>query len=81
MALIDDQIAALRDAIAAGVLKVVTRSGEDEREVTYGSFRDMKERLNWLQREKAKAEGRDIRVTVASFDRARGGPVSDWDKN
>ena len=80
MALIDDQIAALRDAIAAGVLKVLTRSGEDEREVTYPSFKDMKERLNWLMREKAKAEGKDVRVTVASFDRGRGGIVTDWDK-
>ena len=80
MALIDDQIAALRDAIAAGALKVVTRSGEDEREVTYGSFSDMKARLDWLMREKAKAEGRNHRVTVAEFDRGRGGVISDWDK-
>lgn len=87
MALIDDQIAALEDAIAAGALKVRTRSGEDESEVTYGSFDDMIARLNWLKRKKAREAGTDARVTVGTFDRGRGTggdcrPYSDgWDRN
>lgn len=72
MALIDDQIDALEAAIAAGALKVRTRSGEDESEVTYGSFADLINRLNYLKRKKAREAGTDMRVTVGTFDRGRG---------
>lgn len=71
MALIDDQIAALEEAIAAGVLKVRTKSGEGEKEVTYPSFTDLLARLNWLKRKKARDEGTEITSTVGVFDRGR----------
>lgn len=82
MALIDDQIAALEAAIAAGALKVRTRSGEDEQEVQYASFNDMISRLNWLKRRKAQLAGTDMRVTVGTFDRGRDAPraCDDWDR-
>jgi hypothetical protein len=82
VALIDDQIAALEAAIAAGVLKVRTRSGEDEQEVQYASFSDMMARLNWLKRKKAQEAGTDMRVTVGTFDRGRDGArcPDDWDR-
>lgn len=87
MALIDDQIAALEEAIAAGALKVRTRSGEDESEVTYGSFTDLINRLNYLKRKKAREEGTDMRVTVGTFGRGRGmqgdcpNDRDGWDRN
>lgn len=82
MALIDDQIAALEEAIAAGVLKVRTRSGEDEKEVTYPSFTDLIARLNWLKRKRAIAAGTDISVTLGSFDRGRDAPPcpDEWNR-
>ncbi|WP_421424122.1 phage head-tail joining protein [Agrobacterium rosae] len=45
MALIDDQISALEEAIAMGAKKVTFHSGGTRREVEYHSLRDMREAL------------------------------------
>lgn len=70
--IIEAQIVALEEAIAAGTLKIMTKSGEDEKEVTYGSFADLVARLNWLKRRLARLNGTDIKSTVGTFDRGRG---------
>lgn len=62
---IDDEIAALRDAITAGVKRVVTQTNGVRKEVEYPSFDDLKKRYDWLCRQKAGAGRR--RVTLASF--------------
>ena len=65
MATIDDEIAAIRAAITAGVRRVVTQQGGSRKEVEYPSFDDMRARLNWLEREKAGGSRR--RVTLAKL--------------
>lgn len=42
------EIAALREAISAGVKKVVTQTNGVRKEVEYPSFDDMKKRYDWL---------------------------------
>jgi len=48
MADIDDEIAAVREAIAAGVKKVRTRTNGVEKEVEYPTFDDLRKRLEFL---------------------------------
>lgn len=52
MASIDDQIAALEDAILTGAKKVVFHSGGTRREVEYHSLKDMREALADLRSRK-----------------------------
>lgn len=68
MSNIDDQIAALEEAISAGVRKVVTQTNGVRKEVEYPSFADMKARLDWLYRKK---RGGRAGVTLATFGRGR----------
>jgi hypothetical protein len=68
MSNIDEQIAALEEAIATGVRKVVTQTNGVRKEVEYPSFADMKARLNWLYRKK---NGGRPGVTLATFGRGR----------
>jgi|GEM_PF-946160 len=68
MATIDEQIAGLEEAIAAGVRKVVTQTNGVRKEVEYPSFADMQSRLNWLLRKKRGARSP---VTLATFGRGR----------
>lgn len=63
MATVDDQIAALEEAIATGAKKVTFRSGGTLREVEYRSLSDMNQALASL---KAKSKPRR-RVTLASM--------------
>jgi hypothetical protein len=44
-----EEIAAIREAIASGARRVRFRSNGVEKEVEYFSFKDMQERLNFLQ--------------------------------
>lgn len=53
MADIDNQIAALSDAIAQGAKRVVFHSGGTRREVEYHSLKDMREALAALQAQKS----------------------------
>lgn len=53
MADIDDQIAALSDAIAQGAKRVVFHSGGTRREVEYHSLKDMREALAALRAQKS----------------------------
>ena len=63
MAEIDDEIAAIKAAIAQGARKVVFRSGGTHREVEYHSLKDMRDYLSSLE---AK-NGTRRRVTLAAF--------------
>jgi hypothetical protein len=63
MASIDEQIAALQDAIADGVKKVVIHSAGARREIEYHSLKDMREALAALQAQKTAGS----RIILAAF--------------
>lgn len=63
MASIDDQIAALSDAIAQGAKRVVFHSGGTRREVEYHSLKDMRDTLAALQAQKSGGS----RIILAAF--------------
>lgn len=63
MADLDDQIAALSDAIAQGAKRVVFHSGGTRREVEYHSLKDIREALADL---KAQQRG-GSRIVLAAF--------------
>ena len=62
MAQIDDEIAALREAITAGVKRVLIKQGGVTKEVEYPSFDDLRNRLRWLEGQAAPT-----RPPVAGF--------------
>jgi len=64
MATIDDQIAALEDAILTGAKKVVFHSGGTRREVEYHSLKDMREALVDLRSRKQGGS----RIILAALD-------------
>ncbi|KAB2768619.1 phage head-tail joining protein [Brucella anthropi] len=64
MATLDDQIAALEDAIATGAKKVIFHSGGTRREVEYHSLKEMREALNDLR---SRNSGRS-RIILAALD-------------
>lgn len=64
MASIDDQIAALEEAIATGAKKVIFHSGGTRREVEYHSLKDVREILADLRMRKS---GRS-RTILAALD-------------
>lgn len=63
MADIDDQIAALSDAIAQGAKRVVFHSGGTRREVEYHSLKEMMDQLARLEAKKAGGS----RIVLAAF--------------
>lgn len=63
MAELDDQIAALADAIAQGAKRVVFHSGGTRREIEYHSLKDMREALAGLEAKKAGGS----RIILAGF--------------
>lgn len=63
MATLDEQIAALQDAIAQGARRVIFRSGGTYREVEYHSLAEMQKALLALK----ASNGTGRRVTLASF--------------
>lgn len=63
MASLDDQIAALTDAIAKGVRRVVFHSGGTRREVEYHTLKEMREALAVLEAKRAPRS----RIILASF--------------
>ena len=64
MALIDDQISALEEAVAMGAKKVTFHSGGTRREVEYHSLKDMRETLANL---KSRQSG-GSRMILAALD-------------
>lgn len=64
MASIDDQIAALEDAVLTGAKKVVFHSGGTRREVEYHSLKDMREALADLR---SRKQGRS-RIILAALN-------------
>ncbi|MET0170914.1 hypothetical protein CPJ18_01900 [Agrobacterium rosae] len=64
MALIDDQISALEEAVAMGAKKVTFHSGGTRREVEYHSLKDMREALANL---KSRQSG-GSRMILAALD-------------
>lgn len=66
MATIDEEIAAIREAITMGVKVVETRQGGVMKRTEYPSFADLRARLDWLEGEKLSA-GRKRRGVVAAF--------------
>ncbi|KIQ02226.1 hypothetical protein RU07_12325 [Agrobacterium tumefaciens] len=64
MALIDDQISALEEAVAMGAKKVTFHSGGTRREVEYHSLKDMREALASL---KSRQSG-GSRMILAALD-------------
>ena len=67
MAQIDDEIAAIREAIATGAKKVRFKDGSVEKEVNYPSFKDLLDRLGWLEAQKQGAQGKRRTVILAGF--------------
>lgn len=65
MAEIDDEIAALREAVVLGARRVVTQTNGVRKEVEYPSFDDLKKRLEWLEAQKLGAKR--PRGVLASF--------------
>ncbi len=53
MATLDEEIAALREAIASGALKVRSRVNGVEKEVAYASYDDLRKRLDFLRGQQA----------------------------
>lgn len=64
MSATDDEIAAIREAISAGVRRVVTQTNGVRKEVEYPSFRDLKDRLDFLE---GRTDKPKRRVILASF--------------
>lgn len=64
MALIDDQISALEEAVAMGAKKVTFHSGGTRREVEYHSLKEMREALAAL---KSRQSG-GSRMILAALD-------------
>lgn len=60
-----EEIAAIREAIASGVRRVVTQTNGARKEVEYPSFDDLRKRLELLENLQAGPKRR--RVIVASF--------------
>lgn len=70
MATIAEEIAAVREALASGVLRVRTRTNGVEKEVQYPSAADLLERLGYLERQQAIETGRKLpRVGLGVFHR------------
>ena len=65
MATIDDEIAAIREAIATGAKKIRFKDGSVEKEVDYPSFNDLLARLAWLEAKKADVGSRRRTVILA----------------
>lgn len=66
---IDEQIAAIEEAIASGAKRVRFRSNGVEKEVEYQSVDQMKKAVDFLEVKKAKAAGTLPRVGLAIFGR------------
>ena len=64
MALIDDQISALEEAVAMGAKKITFHSGGTRREVEYHSLKEMREALAAL---KSRQSG-GSRMILAALD-------------
>lgn len=64
MAIIDDQIAALEEAIAMSARKVVFHSGGTRREIEYQSLDDMQKALARLKSNRAGGS----RIILAALD-------------
>ncbi len=62
------EIAAIREAIATGAKRVLTRTGGSTKEVEYPSFADLKARLDFLTGLQQPSRS-TIRVGVARFSR------------
>jgi hypothetical protein len=63
---VEDEIAALREAIASGVHRVMTQTGTNRKEVEYPTFDEMRKRLDWLEG-KSDVSPRGPRVILAGL--------------
>jgi hypothetical protein len=61
-----DEIAALKEAIASGVRRVMTQTGTNRKEVEYPTFDEMRKRLDWLEG-KSEVMPRGPRVILAGL--------------
>ncbi|HZG29940.1 MAG TPA: hypothetical protein VE079_15910 [Ensifer sp.] len=64
MAIIDDQIAALEEAVSMGARKVVFHSGGTRREIEYPSLSDLQQALARLKSNRAGGS----RIILAALD-------------
>lgn len=63
---IADEIAAIREAIATGAKKIRFKDGSVEKEIDYPSFKDLLDRLAWLEAQQmAQTTGRRRSVILA----------------
>jgi hypothetical protein len=71
MATIEDEIAGIREAIASGALRVKFQDGNVMKETEFGSFDDLKKRLDFLLNDQSNAAGPVARprLSLASFGR------------
>ncbi|RRY08813.1 phage head-tail joining protein [Brucella anthropi] len=67
MSTLDEEIAAIREAITLGVKVVETRTNGVVKRTEYPSFADLKARLDWLEGEKSALSGRRRRGILAAF--------------
>lgn len=65
MAQIDDEIAAIREAMASGAKRTVFTSGGTRREIEFQSLKDMRDHLAWLEGQLPGAKPR--RITLAAL--------------
>jgi hypothetical protein len=63
---VQDEIAALKEAIASGVRRVMTQTGTNRKEVEYPTFDEMRKRLDWLEG-KSDVTPRGPRVILAGL--------------
>ncbi len=63
---VQDEIAALKEAIASGVRRVMTQTGTNRKEVEYPTFDEMRKRLDWLEG-KSEVTPRGPRVILAGL--------------
>lgn len=64
MAIVDDQIAALEEAVAMGARKVIFHSGGTRREIEYQSLADLQQALARLKSNRSGSS----RVILAALD-------------
>ena len=63
----NEELQALKLAIASGVKKVVTQTGGTRKEVEYPSFDDMRRRLEWLEGQQENGAAPRTRVILGGL--------------
>lgn len=71
MAAIDDEIVAIREAIATGAKRIRLQDGSVQKEVEYPTFADLRARLNFLEGLRDGVSAKPSRVSLATYGSGR----------